>query len=457
MNVIHKPIRTLSGVTPITILTKPYPCPGKCAFCPTEIDMPKSYLSKEPAAARAKLSQFHPRIQIEYRLQQYRQNNHPTDKIELIILGGTWSFYPKSYQTWFIKTCYDAFNRKEARTLKEAQSLNESVKHRVIGLTIETRPDFISPVEIKRLRQLGVTRVELGVQTVYADILRKNQRGHSLTQTINATRMLKEAGFKVNYHMMPNLPGSNKKRDIKMFDILFKNPDLQPDMLKIYPCILLENTLTYKWYQQGLYEPYTKTELLDLAVEIKKRVPPYVRIMRFYRDIPKEYIQGGSTTSNIRELIAETMKKRNLKCQCIRCREIKDQQRFKKLDLRITNYKASQGTELFLEYIDKNGRIYGFLRLRINNSRSCLAFKSLGDSALIRELHVYGQSTPLNAKGKVQHRGLGSKLLRKAEEITKKYGFKRIAVISGAGVRDYYRKFGSILEDTYMVKRLNSK
>ena len=228
---IRNPVRTLSGVTPIAVLTKPYPCPEHCSFCPSANDMPKSYLAKEPAAQRAKLSQFHPQKQIEYRLRQYQQTNHPTGKIELIILGGTWSYYPKQYQTWFIKNCLDTLNEVKSKTFDQAQKINAKSAHRVIGLTIETRPDFINETEILRLRKLGITRVELGVQSIYNDVLKLNQRGHSIEQTIYATRLLKEAGFKINYHIMPNLPGSDKQRDIEMFKKHYSNPCFQPDML----------------------------------------------------------------------------------------------------------------------------------------------------------------------------------------------------------------------------------
>lgn len=453
--IIHKPTRTLSGVTPITILTKPYPCPGKCAFCPTEKDMPKSYLSKEPAAARAKASGFSPAKQINYRLQQYFDNNHPTDKIELIILGGTWSYYPKRYQTWFIKCCFDTLNKKKSNTLIKAQEFNEKSIHRIIGITIETRPDYIDLKEIKRLRKLGITRVELGVQTVYEDVLQKNLRGHTISATIKATKLLKEAGLKINYHMMPNLPGSSKNRDIKMFDTLFNDSNFQPDMLKVYPCVLLKNTLAYKWYQQNQYFPYTNKELMEIGIKIKTQIPPYVRIMRFYRDIPKEYILAGSINSNIRELLEKEMVRRDIQCQCIRCREIRNEIQKKNLELKVIKYKASEGTEIFLEYVDSQDRIYGFLRLRINEPKSKLAFKCLSNTAIIRELHIYGQSTPINNKGKVQHRGLGTKLISEAERIAKmECKLSQIAVISGIGVREYYRKFGYKLQDTYMLKRL---
>ena len=297
--------------------------------------------------------------------------------------------------------------------------------------------------------------MELGVQTVYEDVLQKNHRGHTISETIKATRLLKESGFKINYHIMPNLPGSTKDRDIKMFEILFNDSNFQPDMLKVYPCILMKDTLIYKWYQQGKYFPYQTNELINLGVEIKKRVPSYVRIMRFYRDIPKEYILAGSITSNIRELIEKKMHENNIKCKCIRCREIRNEKQKDNLELKVINYKGSNGQEIFLEYTDCKNRIYGFLRLRVNTNNTHLAFPILKNTAIIRELHVYGQSTPLPETGKVQHRGLGTKLIRQAERITKKeYHLNKIAVISGIGVREYYRKFGYKLKNSYMLKRL---
>lgn len=452
---IAKPIRTLSGVTPVTILTKPYACPGRCTFCPTEVDMPKSYLSKEPAAQRAKTAKFHPKTQIENRLSLYKKNNHPTDKIELIILGGTWSYYPKRYQSWFIKNCYDTLNNKKSKSLKEAQKLNENSKRRMIGLTIETRPDYINEKEIYRLRKMGVTRIELGAQTVFNDVLKKNLRDHNVDQTISATKLLKEAGFKINYHIMPNLPFSDKKKDLEVFRILFSNSQFQPDMLKIYPCVLLENTVAYKWYQQGKYFPYKTNELIDLAVKFKKYIPPYVRIMRLFRDIPKDYVLAGSTTSNLRQLIHQEMKQKGMSCQCIRCREIRNLPQQKELILNRINYNASDGQEIFLQFIDSKNKIYGFLRLRKNNKDTETPFSVLQNSTIIRELHVYGRSAPIDKLGKIQHKGLGKKLIEKAEKITKEeFGFSKISVISGIGVRPYYKKLGYNLNQTYMVKYL---
>lgn len=463
-NKIRNPVRTLSGVTPLTILTKPYPCPGRCAYCPSEKGMPKSYLSKEPAAARAKLSHFDPKIQIAYRLKQYENTHHPTDKIELIILGGTWSFYPEDYKASFIKDCYDALNGKISQTLLEAQNNNEKATHRLIGLTIETRPDFINENEIRKLREFGVTRVELGVQSVFEDILRKNLRDHGVKEIVRATKLLKESGFKINYHIMPGLPGSNYQKDLETFHILFEDPRFEPDMLKVYPCLIFENTLAYKWFQEGRYNPYATHELVKLGLEIKKIIPEYVRIMRFFRDIPKEYILAGSVSSNLRQMLKHEMEKNQDKCHCIRCREIRDQKVIlkEKLTLKKIQYEASEGTEIFLQFVDSENRIYGFLRLRKNNPDFKPVFPCLENCALIRELHVYGQEISLKNHisaiqnpEQIQHLGLGKRLLQEAENISKnKWKLPKIAVISGIGVRPYYQKLGYHLIDTYMFKKL---
>ncbi|MEK7211384.1 MAG: tRNA uridine(34) 5-carboxymethylaminomethyl modification radical SAM/GNAT enzyme Elp3, partial [Patescibacteria group bacterium] len=310
---VRRAVRTLSGVAVVTVLTKPYPCPGKCIYCPTEAGMPKSYLKNEPAAARAYKLRFDPYKQIVTRLETLTANGHPTDKIELIIKGGTWSAYPRVYREWFVARCFEACNDRITRIkadnadnfytppltkgrrggIEKAQKKNETAKHRIIGMTIETRPDFINPAEINWLRKLGVTLVELGVQSIYDDVLDKNLRGHNVKQTILATKLLKNAGFKILYQMMPNLLGSNPARDQKMFRELFNNPDFQPDMLKIYPCSLLKSAPLYKYWQNGLYKPYNQKQLISLLKAIKKKIPYYVRIQRITRDIPSASIVAG--------------------------------------------------------------------------------------------------------------------------------------------------------------------
>jgi len=445
-------IRSLSGVAIVSVLTKPYKCPGKCLYCPTEKGMPKSYLSNEPAVMRAILNKFDPKKQVENRLKSLEMQSHPTDKIELIIIGGTWSYLPKKYQEWFIKKCFEGTNRKSSKNLQSAQKLNEKAKHRTVGITIETRPDFINAQEIKWLRELGVTRVELGVQSIYDDVLRFNLRGHLVKDTILATKLLKDAGFKVCYHLMPNLPGSDLKKDEKMFEEIFKNPDFQPDMLKIYTCAVLKEAPLYKLWKQGKYKPYTKKQLIGLLKNIKKKIPYYCRIQRLTRDIPSQsIITGPAKISNMRQILANKAEKEGWQCKCIRCREVgKNYNPKEKLFLFLQEYEASDGKEIFLSYENKSrNRLYSLLRLRIMKNK-----------ATIRELHTYGQLHPLVVRDPIsgkspQHKGLGKKLIKEAERIVKKeFGLKKISVISGIGVRDYYRKLSYKLKDTYMVKTI---
>lgn len=455
-------IRSLSGIVTITVSTKYFPCPGKCIYCPIEKGIPKSYLSNEPAVMRAILNRFNPFNQIKARLKSLKLTGHPTDKIELIIIGGTWSALPKKYQSWFIKRCYDALNQKNAKNLYKAKKLNEKTKHRLIGLTIETRPDFINKKEIERLRNFGVTRVEIGVQNIYNDVLIKNLRGHNRKTIIETTKILKDAGLKVNYHIMPNLYGSNLKKDFLMFKELFSNPNFQPDMLKIYPCVVLKNSKLYQLYKEGKYKPYSTSILKKFLKKIKKEIIPYyVRIMRLIRDIPSNSIICGNKVSNLRQIIATESKKENWQCKCIRCREIKEKEIPKKIKLFRYDYSASKGKEIFLSFEDsKRKHLLAFLRLRIPSQifkKEKHFIKTLNNSAIIREVHTYGKTIPIGAKNKkaVQHKGLGKRLIKEAERIAKKeFKLKKIAVISGVGVREYYRKLGYRLKNEYMIKKL---
>jgi elongator complex protein 3 len=453
-------IRTLSGVAPIAVLTKPYKCPGQCVFCPNETAMPKSYLSNEPAVMRAVLCDFDPFKQVRLRLKALKQSGHQADKCELIVMGGTWTFLPKQYQNWFIKRCFDGFNGKTAQNLKQAQKWNQTAKYRVIGLTLETRPDYINIEEIKRMREFGCTRIEMGVQTLDDKILQLTKRGHSIKQIIQATKLLKNAGFKISYHMMPNLPGSTPAKDFKIFKRLFTNSDFQPDMLKIYPCVITQNAPIYKWYKQDKYKPYTDKQLLNLLIKIKKIIPPYVRITRLIRDIPSESIVAGNKISNLRQLLQERLQQTGQFCQCIRCREARNKPvNLKELKFKIRQYQASDGLEYFLSYESKDEKtLYAFLRLRIPQNIEPNLIKQLpeiANAALIREIHTYGQLIPLKSKQKaVQHIGLGKKLIQEAEKITKKNKLNKITVIAGIGVRKYYEKLGYNLEKTYMVKYL---
>ena len=446
-----RPVRSLSGIVNVSVLTKPYPCPGKCLYCPTEKGIPKSYLSGEPAVERAKRLKYNPYLQVKKRVEMLEMGGHPTDKIELRVVGGTWSYYPKKYQNWFIKRCFDACNGKISKSLKEAHKLNERAKNRIIGLSIETRPDFINMQETKRLRDLGATMVELGVQSIYDDVLKINLRGHKVKETILATKLLKDAGFKILYQIMLNLPGSNLKKDKKMFNELFSNPGFQPDLLKIYPCALLKSAPLYKWWKTKKYKPYRDKNLFKLIKSIKKQIPYYVRIQRITRDIPSvSIVAGPAKISNIRQIIAEDSKKEDWKCRCIRCREVKENYNLKeKLYLFKQNYNAAGGKEIFLSFENKNrDKLYSLLKLRLTSQ----------NKAIVREIHTYGQQVKIKKNVlsiSPQHRGLGKKLMKLAEEIVKKeFKLKETYVISGIGAREYYRKLGYKTKDTYMVKKM---
>ena len=460
---VKRQVRSQSGVTVISVLTKSLPCPGKCLFCPTEKNMPKSYLSNEPAVMRAILNDFDPFRQVRMRLKALAANGHPTDKIELIVMGGTWSYHQTKYQNWFIKRCFDALNGRTSKNLAAAQKKNETAKHRCIGLTLETRPDFINTKEIKKMRELGCTRVELGIQHTDDKILKLNRRGHTSEQSIAAIKLLKDAGFKINLHLMPNLYGSTPAKDLAMFKKIYTDGDYMPDMIKIYPCVVNEFADLYKLYKQKKYKPYTGKQLSELLIKIKKITPPWVRITRLIRDIPEESIIAGNKITNLRQILQDQAKKDGWSCQCIRCREAGHQRNNfqfsifnfqKNSKLVIRKYRASEGMEYFLSLESKDGKVlFAFLRLRIN-SRMKVALPELKGAALVRELHTYGQAMELGATGEVQHLGLGKKLLAEAEKIAKENGYKKIAVIAGVGVRQYYEKFGYELEGTYMVKDL---
>lgn len=494
-NLITRVTRTISGVTPVTVLTKPYNCPGTCIYCPKETDMPVSYLSNEPAAQRAKALKFDPYNQVQYRIKALEANGHIVDKIELLVLGGSWNAYTRKYQNWFISRCFQAANEfspaeasakagpknnyKKEFPLEKELKKNETTKYRIIGVTLETRPDLINEKELIAMRHQGCTRIQFGVQHTDDEILKKVKRGNTQNDIIKATRLCKEIGLKVDYHLMPDLPFSSPKKDIKMFKTIFENSDYRPDQIKIYPCVVTKQAkILYKMFKNREYIPYTKNELLDLLINVKsKLIPYYVRINRLIRDIPKESIVGGNDITNLRQNIEHEMKSMHLKCKCIRCREIKDKEiKLKDVKLFIEKYSASQGTEFFISY-ENYGRskLYGFLRLRFNNPASLASLKlwrsgpkatprqennifpELKNCSIIREIHVYGKLIPHNTKAKsnsAQHIGFGKKLMAEAEKISRDNKYKKIAVISGIGVREYYRKLGYKLEGEYMVKKI---
>lgn len=462
-----KKLRSLSGIVVVSVLTKPYPCPGKCLYCPSQKKVPKSYLKEEPAVARAIALKYSPYKQATARIKALKEIGHPTNKIDLRIIGGTWSYYPKKYQTWFIRECFRACNDSSAKkkknnkkTLKSEQIKNERAKNRIIGITIETRPDFINEKELINLRNLGVTRVELGVQSIYENVLKKNNRGHGLKKIITATRLLKDAGFKVCYQMMPNLPGSSFKKDVKMFKTLFSNQNFMPDYLKIYPCAVLKEAPLYKLWKKKKYSPYNYKELINLLTKIKKTVPWWCRIQRIIRDIPAQYIpEGGVKISNLRQILKEKQRKEGWRCKCIRCREVGENYiPGEKMYLFKEVFNASLGKEFFLSFENKKRtKIYSLIRIRIPSQyyrKEKHFIPTLNDSLLVREIHTYGQMIPILKNGPgPQHRGLGKKLMKEAEKIAKKQkGIKKVAVIAGIGTRNYYRKLGYALKENYMVK-----
>ncbi len=454
-----KPMRTLSGVTTVTVLTKKYPCPGKCIFCPSDVRMPKSYLPDEPGAMRALHHEFDPFDQTSARIEALDAIGHPTDKIELLILGATWSAYKGDYQEWFLKRCLDAMNGFEACTLHEAQVANEKADHRNVGLVIETRPDYINHKEIARLRQLGVTKVQMGAQSFDDHILELNQRGHAVQATRDAVRLLRAAGFKIVLHWMPNLLGATLESDRQDFIQLWEDPDLCPDELKIYPCQLLEGTDLHAFWERSEYEPYTTQELIDLLVEIKTTIPRYCRVNRIIRDIPSTNVVAGNKRTSLRQDVQAEMVRRGEGCQCIRCREVRGKQldlaHFESLELR---YDAGAAEEYFLSFETPEGDLAGYLRLSLpNRDELDTGLRDLADAAIIREVHVYGQSLELGRTetGAVQHSGIGAKLMERGEEIARQHGFERVAVIAALGTRGYYRKLGYDLGESYMLKDLS--
>jgi elongator complex protein 3 len=452
----------MSGITPVTVLTKPFPCPGNCLYCPQEPGMPKSYLSNEPAAMRAKGYNFSPRKQVLGRIKALEKNAHTVDKLEILVLGGSWSAYPKKYQEWFIKECFDSANGVRSKTLTLAQKKNETAKYRIIGLTLETRPNLITLEEISFLRKLGCTRIQLGIQHLDDKILKLNNRHSTAKEAEIATALLKSAGFKVDWHLMPDLPGTTPAKDLWLFKETFKNPAYKPDQIKIYPTVVNEYAPLHQWFIDGRYQPYGEKKLFQILLQAKLEVPYYVRINRLVRDIPKESIEAGNNITNLRQALQVELKKQGLRCKCLRCREARENlTSFAKAKFFKIKYSANGGTEYFLSYESKNReQLYSFCRLRFNGKTNIWPKdlnQALDGACLIRELHTYGRLLAVDQikspKG-AQHRGLGKRLMAEAEKIAKSVGCKKIAVISGIGVRGYYRKLGYRLVKTYMVKDL---
>ena len=504
-----RPVRTHSGVTPITVLSKPYPCPGRCVFCPNDVRMPKSYLSDEPGCQRAEQNGFDPYLQTYNRMLALASIGHSVDKVELIVLGGTWSFYPETYQRWFIKRCFDAindfgrgvdgrvegeaqrfqlvplgataegrgaasYNRYVERHLRLlsgegllrnfedasweqlgfAQRDNELAPSRCVGLVLETRPDYVNLAELTRLRRLGCTKVQLGIQSLSDDVLRQNKRGHDLATTRSAMALLRGMGFKVLAHFMPNLLGASPAADIAGIERMFEDEDFRPDELKVYPCSLIATAELMNFYEVGQWRPYTEQELLDVLCEVISKTPKYCRLSRVIRDISSGDIVVGNRKSNFREDAERALDARGIQRRDIRSREVAGMAVDPTtLGLSVTRYKAGHGTECFIELVTPADRIAGFCRLRLSQSS---ALVELQGSGIIRELHVYGPAQGLGQrKGEgAQHRGIGERLMAEAGRLTREAGFSRLAVISAVGTRAYYRRHGFEDGELYQHLRL---
>jgi len=450
--------RTISGVTPVAAMTLPLKCPGQCIYCPTYPATPKSYTPGSPAVLRARQCDYDAKKQVKLRLKILSQMGHPIDKVELIIMGGTFLAYPKDYQYQFIKDCFDALNGEESTTLEEAKRVNETAMHRCIGLCIETRPDWCGQEEIDRMLDFGTTRVELGVQTLDDEICQLVRRGQTAEDVVKVTALLKEHGFKVHYHWMPGLPGSTPEKDLELSIKLFNDTSFKPDGLKIYPTMVVEGTELEKWYRDGRYQPYDFDTMINLLIDIKSIVPKYVRISRVLRDIPPRFIVGGLKDS-VRDVIKQRMKQQAIECKCIRCREYGHRSQngweIGKPKMVRMDYEASGGKEIFLSLEDENETLFGLLRMRIQ-SKPVAGIK--GDSALIRELHIYGPEVSLSQRNPAaaQHKGLGKVLLREAERIaTEEFQLHQMVILSGIGAKEYYRsEFGYSSQEHYMVKNL---
>ncbi|MCP4761471.1 MAG: tRNA uridine(34) 5-carboxymethylaminomethyl modification radical SAM/GNAT enzyme Elp3 [archaeon] len=478
--------RSISGVTVVAVMTKPLECPGNCLFCPGDQSQPeekaaKSYTGREPAAKRSIMYNYDSYRQTKGRLLDLKAIGHQVDKVEVICMGGTLLSAPEEYQRTFIKGCIDAINNfylpdfnqdSVSSSLEEAMKKAESAKLRFIGLTIETRPDFCLPEHVNRMLDYGGTRVEIGIQTTRESILKNLNRGHTIQQSINAIRYAKDGGLKINAHMMPNLPGSTPKEDYLDFKELFNNSDFRPDMLKIYPTLVVGGTELHKMWENGKYESYPLETVVDLIAKVKSELPKYVRIQRIQRDIPADLIIDGVKKSNLRQIIQRKLEKMDKKCNCIRCREqgfidrLNKSKNFNKTDeifnlndfkLQRMDYEASGGKEIFLSY-ESEKSLLGYLRLRKPSDEVFRPELKVDNTLIVREVRIVGQLVPKDNKpssNQVQHRGYGQKLMIEAERIAKEdFDAKKISVISGIGVREYFYEQGYLLDGVYVSKKL---
>ncbi|HKU48470.1 MAG TPA: tRNA uridine(34) 5-carboxymethylaminomethyl modification radical SAM/GNAT enzyme Elp3 [Nitrososphaera sp.] len=457
-----KPAKTASGVAVVAVMPEPYDCPhGRCIYCPggVEYNTPLSYTGTEPSTRAAQKFNYDPFRQVQNKMDQLALRGHDTGKTELVIVGGTFPFMPAGYQRHFAKSCYDALNGSVSESLEEAISKNQVALNRCVGFTVETKPDYCRQEHIDLMLELGVTRVEIGVQSLQENVYKLVNRGHSLQDVVDAFRTARESGYKIVAHMMPGLPGSSPEKDIEDFRQLFQNEAFMPDMLKIYPTLVLEGTGLYKMHADGRYRAYDDGDLVNVVAEAKKMVPRWVRIMRVQREIESKDIVAGPRSGNFRQLVIQELARKGHKCNCIRCRETGLQKRYpdpSNVKLMRQDYMASGGREVFLSYEESGGEtILGFLRLRKIGRMTHR--KELEGSAVVRELHVYGQSVGIGMRDVVgesyQHRGYGSKLLQEAENIARsEMGVGKIVVISAVGTREYYRKQGYVQDGPYVSK-----
>ena len=467
----RKTTRTISGVTVIATMTKPYPCPQPepCAYCPggPTQGSPQSYTGHEPAAMRGTQNNYDPYLQVQSRIDQLTAIGHKVDKIELIIMGGTFPATPIEYQTWFIQRCLDAITQKPSASLEEAKTNAETSKTRNVGITVETRPDWAKQPHIDSMLNMGVTRIELGVQNPNDQIYHLVGRTHTVADVVEATRIAKDSGLKIVYHLMPGMPGSNPQKDIEAFKQVFSNPAFKPDMIKIYPCLCIEGTKAYDWYLKGTYKPYTTEEAATLIAEVKKIIPPWVRVMRIQRDIPARLILAGVKKSNLRQLVHEKLLQQGSQCQCIRCREVGHRMEadnvkpdLDKVKILTQCYEASEGPEFFISAEDpENNVLIGYLRLRIPSAKAHRPEIKATPSAIVRELHVYGPLVPVgkHLANAWQHRGFGAVLLSEAERVAQEdYDLKKLLVISALGTKQYYMRFGYERDGVYVSKKLEN-
>ncbi|MDQ3840193.1 MAG: tRNA uridine(34) 5-carboxymethylaminomethyl modification radical SAM/GNAT enzyme Elp3 [Thermoproteota archaeon] len=466
-----RPVKTASGVAVIAVMPKPYNCPqGRCIYCPGGLNerVPLSYTGSEPCTKYAQRFDFDPYMQIRSKIDQLSSRGHGLDKVELVIVGGTFPFFPIEYQKEFAKHCFDALNNSISNSLEEAMELNENAGTRCVGFTVETKPDYCKAQHVDVMLQLGITRVEIGIQSLHDDTYKAVNRGHTLLDVRDSFQIARDAGYKIVAHMMPGLPHANPQQDIKDFHTLFGDPCFKPDMLKIYPTLVLKNTGLFNLYKNGRYIPYSRDDYIKILVEVKKKIPPWVRIMRVQREIEDKDIVAGPKEGNLRQLALLELKEQGHRCRCIRCREAGLQNRIPlqadNVQMSRVDYTASGGKEVFLslESCD-NLSIFGFLRLRQPalphrpeiKGQTCIESEG---SAIIRELHVYGVSVSLGrAPGadSCQHRGYGIRLMREAEQIVKdEFGLQRLSVISAVGTREYYKRLGYSRNGPYMTKAL---